>query len=136
MKTFIIALTVIGALSAHANNPSGAANTGTRTGTTTGTNTGRTTGTNTGNMPTTSVTGAPIPRQSNSDMQLNTRVNQQLRTSISGYNPQGYTVYSQNGTVTLQGSVRTQAEADRIEQEARRVSGVSSVNNQLTTQSR
>lgn len=124
MKTFIITLAVMGALSAHANNPTGTSATGTRAATTPGA------------MGTTGVTGAAIPRQSTADTQLNSRIDQQLRTSITGYNSQNYTVYSQNGTVTLQGSVRSRAEADRMEQEARRVSGVTSVNNQLTIQSR
>ena len=76
-----------------------------------------------------------MPMQSSLDTQLNSRVQQQLRSNISNYNGSAHTIYSQNGEVTLQGTVRSRAEADQMEREARRVSGVTRVNNQLTIQS-
>lgn len=73
--------------------------------------------------------------QSASDLQLNARIQQQLRSRFRNYDSNNQRVTSQNGEVTLQGMVKSRAESQRMEQEARRVSGVTRVHNQLTVDS-
>lgn len=72
-----------------------------------------------------------VQTQMNSDIQLEGRVLQQLRSSIKNFDPNKYMILSRNGEVTLQGNVKTQAEAELMEKEAIKVSGVTRVNNNL-----
>ncbi len=71
-------------------------------------------------------------QQNSTDMQLSTRVQQELQSQIKGYSANRQMVMSQNGEVTLQGTVSSRAEADRIERTAKRVRGVRKVTNNLT----
>lgn len=69
------------------------------------------------------------------DLQLMEMVQQQLRSSVKNYNPNKYTISSQNGEVTLQGNVATRAEAEQMEKEVLRVQGVNRVHNNLVIKS-
>ena len=65
------------------------------------------------------------------DLRLKESVQQQLRTSIRNFDPNRITVLSQNGEVTLKGFVKSSEEAEELEQQALRVTGVTRVRNNL-----
>ncbi|MGZ3692539.1 MAG: BON domain-containing protein [Pseudobdellovibrio sp.] len=74
-------------------------------------------------------------KESAGDTKLSTRVKNELKSKISNFNPDQFTIYSQNGEVTIQGSVNSKTESDRIEKLAHRVRGVKHVQNELTIDS-
>lgn len=65
------------------------------------------------------------------DLQLKENVQQQLRTSIRNFDPNRISVFSQKGEITLKGFVKTSEEADVLEHEVLRVTGVTRVRNSL-----
>lgn len=65
------------------------------------------------------------------DLQLRDRVQQQLRSSVRNYDPNRITILSQNGEITLKGIVKSREEADQLERETLRVTGVSRVKNNV-----
>lgn len=76
-----------------------------------------------------------VPRQSSDDQALNARVKKRLNTHVNSYDPQAHVIYSHGGEVTLEGIVRSQEEADRLQRETLMVRGVSKVNNKLVIES-
>lgn len=66
------------------------------------------------------------------DLLLNQRVIQELQSSIPNFNSQEIRVNSRNGQVLLEGTVRSQIDADRIVNRAKMISGVTGVASRIT----
>lgn len=112
----------------------GMTNTTTTTNTTSNVNTGPTAGTT--NSPTTSTTvqstGAPSSGVNPvTDQNINAAFQAQISTS-SDLRTQSINASTQNGIVTLNGTVDTQAQADRAVSIAKSISGVNGVQSNLT----
>src|ERR1051325_5376577 len=83
----------------------------------------------------TSNTGVTASDQSNND--ADRKVVQDVRKALTSddslsTSAQNVTVVSDNGKVTLRGSVKDQAEKQKIQDKAMQVAGVTNVDNQLT----
>jgi len=88
--------------------------------------------------PTTSSPSATanLPAMTDTDRVLAQKVQDTLRQDSAGASAaQHVQVHAKNGEITLSGSVSTQEEKASLENKAKQVSGVSSVNNQLTVTS-
>jgi osmotically-inducible protein OsmY len=79
--------------------------------------------------PTIGANASPVPI--GSDARLTDRVNQALRSSSLGISPNNITVSSQNGTVTLNGTVPNERQRQIIDDLVRNTTGVVNVNDQL-----
>lgn len=80
---------------------------------------------------TTTIAGTVVQPQMSADLQLEGRILQQLRSNIKNFDPSKFMILSRNGEVTLQGNVKSQAEADQMEKVAIKVNGVTRINNNL-----
>ncbi|MCC2677895.1 MAG: hypothetical protein K0R29_471 [Pseudobdellovibrio sp.] len=75
-----------------------------------------------------------LPVESTTDAVLATRIQNELIRAIPSYTASGRQINSQSGHVTIQGSVRTQAESREIMDVIKRMPGVKSVRNNLTVE--
>ena len=80
---------------------------------------------------TSTIAGTVVQPQMTADLQLEGRILQQLRSNIKNFDPSKFMILSRNGEVTLQGNVKSQVEADQMENIAIKVSGVTRINNNL-----
>lgn len=79
----------------------------------------------------TTVVVTRVPLQNVNDFQLNAKIIEQLKSNVSSFKPENYTIYSQAGRVTIQGRIKNASEADQVLQTILKVSGVVSVTNSV-----
>ncbi len=77
---------------------------------------------------------AEVSNKSSSDQNLESKIYERVDAGRYSKSFERVTVEANKGVVTLSGSVKTQADKENVEREVRRVSGVKSVNSQLTVE--
>lgn len=71
-----------------------------------------------------------------SDDEIMRKIQEKLNSATWSKKIEGANFQVSSGAVTIQGEVKTQSDRDRIANEIRRISGVRSIDNQITVQRR
>lgn len=72
-----------------------------------------------------------VPYQGLDDLKTTVRVHDRLKANVRNYSSDNFTIFTQTGRVTIEGRVKSQAEANDIIRTANKVPGVKQVVNNI-----